>query len=148
MHDNPGMNTCKFYMLATYDLLRLLQGSFGPFAQSRNKSPKMASRGLSALGVKKSKKSQKSPKVKSQKTVNIEPECTAVAAKPLQMRMRILTRPENSLANFNHQISNKKLRIKCCPKNLLRLFFENNLARQILTSKIKNSLARLFLRLF
>ena len=43
-----------------------------------------------------------------------EPECTAVAATWLRMRMRILTRPENSLANFRHQISNKKLRIRCC----------------------------------
>ena len=33
--------------------------------------------------------------------------CTAVVAMPL--RMRILTRPENLLANFRHQISNKKL---------------------------------------
>ena len=42
------------------------------------------------------------------------PECTAVAAIQLRMRMRILTRPENSLANFSHQISNKKLRVKHC----------------------------------
>ena len=34
------------------------------------------------------------------------------------------------------------------PKNLLRLFFRNNLARQKITSKNKNNLARLFLRLF
>ena len=34
-------------------------------------------------------------------------ERTAVAAIQLRMRMRILTRPENSLANFNHQITNK-----------------------------------------
>ena len=39
-------------------------------------------------------------------------ECTAVAAIRLRMRMRILTRPENSLANFRHQISNKKLRMR------------------------------------
>ena len=41
-------------------------------------------------------------------------ECTAVAAIPLRMRMRILTRPENSLANFCHQISNEKLRTERC----------------------------------
>ena len=29
------------------------------------------------------------------------------------MRMRILMRPENSLANFSHQVSNQKLQIKC-----------------------------------
>ena len=40
-------------------------------------------------------------------------ECTVVAAIQLRMRMRILTRPDNSLANFGHQISNKKLRIEC-----------------------------------
>ena len=34
------------------------------------------------------------------------------------------------------------------PKNLLRLFFRNNLARQEITSKNKNNLARLFLCLF
>ena len=34
-------------------------------------------------------------------------ECTAVAAIQLRMRMRSLTRPENLLANFSHQISNK-----------------------------------------
>ena len=45
-----------------------------------------------------------------------KPECTAVAAMRLRMRMRmrILTRPRNSLANFRHQISNKKLRIRRC----------------------------------
>ena len=42
------------------------------------------------------------------------PECTAVAAMQLRMRMRILTRPENSLANFGRQISKGKLRIKRC----------------------------------
>ena len=41
-------------------------------------------------------------------------ECTAVAAIQLRMRMRILTRPENSLANFSHQTSKKKLRIRRC----------------------------------
>ena len=41
-------------------------------------------------------------------------ECTAVAAIQLRMRMRILTRPANSLANFSHQITNKKLQIKRC----------------------------------
>ena len=41
-------------------------------------------------------------------------ERTAVVAIQLRMRMRILTRPENSLVNFNHQITNKKLRIKRC----------------------------------
>ena len=41
-------------------------------------------------------------------------ECTAVAAIRLRMRMRILTRPENSLANFGRQISKRKLRIKRC----------------------------------
>ena len=40
-------------------------------------------------------------------------ECTAVAA--IQLRMRILTRPKNKLlANFRHQISNKRLRIQRC----------------------------------
>ena len=34
------------------------------------------------------------------------------------------------------------------PKNLLRLFFRNNLARQKITSENKNNLARLFLCLF
>ena len=34
------------------------------------------------------------------------------------------------------------------PKNLLRLFFRNNLARQKITSKNKNNLARLFVCLF
>ena len=34
-------------------------------------------------------------------------ECTAVTAIQLRMRMRILTRPENSLANFNHQTTTK-----------------------------------------
>ena len=34
-------------------------------------------------------------------------ECTAVAAIQLRMRIRILTHPENSLANFCHQISKK-----------------------------------------
>ena len=38
------------------------------------------------------------------------PECTAVAAIRLRMRMRILTHPENSLAAS--EISEKKLRIK------------------------------------
>ena len=42
------------------------------------------------------------------------PECTAVSAIQLRMRMRILTRPENSLANLSHQISNIELRIKRC----------------------------------
>ena len=41
-------------------------------------------------------------------------ECTAVAAIQLRMRMRILTRPEDSLAKFSRQISKKKLRIKRC----------------------------------
>ena len=41
-------------------------------------------------------------------------ECTAVAAMRLRMRMRILTRPENSLANFGHQLSIIKLRIGRC----------------------------------
>ena len=41
-------------------------------------------------------------------------ECTAVAAIQLRLRMRILTCPENSLANFSDQIPNKKLQIKCC----------------------------------
>ena len=56
---------------------------------------------------------------------------TAVAAIHLQMRMRILTRPENSLAKFNHQISNKKLRIKRCEgirlrmRMFLRMKYEN-----------------------
>ena len=34
-------------------------------------------------------------------------ECAAVAAIQLRMRMRILTRPENSLATFNHQTQRK-----------------------------------------
>ena len=38
-------------------------------------------------------------------------QCTAVAAIRLRMRMRILTCPENSLANFGHEISKGKLRI-------------------------------------
>ena len=44
------------------------------------------------------------------------PECIAVAAMQLRMRMRILTGPEkfNSLAYSSHQISNKKLRIMRC----------------------------------
>ena len=37
-------------------------------------------------------------------------ECTTVAV--TRLRMRILTRPKNSLANFLHQIQNKKLRIR------------------------------------
>ena len=41
-------------------------------------------------------------------------ERTAVAAIQLRMRMQILTRPENSLANFCHQISKKRLQIKRC----------------------------------
>ena len=42
-------------------------------------------------------------------------EYAAVAcAIQLRMRMRILTRPENSLANFGHQFWNNKLRSKCC----------------------------------
>ena len=47
------------------------------------------------------------------------------------MRMQILTRPENSLANFNHQIPNKKLQIKRCEgirwrmRMLLRMKCEN-----------------------
>ena len=41
-------------------------------------------------------------------------ECTAVAAIRLRMRMRIMTHPENSLANLRHQISNEKLRIRRC----------------------------------
>ena len=41
-------------------------------------------------------------------------ERTAVAAMQLRMRMRILTRPENLLANFGLQISDKKLRIQRC----------------------------------
>ena len=40
-----------------------------------------------------------------------KPECTVVAAMQLRIRMRILMRPDNSLATFSHQISNKKLRI-------------------------------------
>ena len=44
------------------------------------------------------------------------PECTVVAAIQLRMRMRILTRPEHSLANFNHQTSKKKLRIQRCER--------------------------------
>ena len=43
------------------------------------------------------------------KGIYLHPECTAVAAIQLRMRMRILT--GNSLANFSHQISNKQLRI-------------------------------------
>ena len=46
-------------------------------------------------------------------------ECTAVTAIQLRMRMRILTRPENSLANFNHQISKKELQIQRCEGNSL-----------------------------
>ena len=42
------------------------------------------------------------------------PECTAIAAIRLRMRMRILTRPDNALVYLSHQISNKKLRIKRC----------------------------------
>ena len=41
-------------------------------------------------------------------------ECTVVAAIQLRMRMRILMRPKNSIANFSHQISHEKLRIKRC----------------------------------
>ena len=41
-------------------------------------------------------------------------ECTAVAAIQLRMRMRILTRSDNSLATFGRQISNEKLRMKRC----------------------------------
>ena len=44
-------------------------------------------------------------------------ECTAVAAIWLRMRMRILARPENALANCWHEISKKKLRIKLCELN-------------------------------
>ena len=46
--------------------------------------------------------------------VKSESECSAIAAIRLRMRMRILTRPENSLANFRREISNKKLRIWRC----------------------------------
>ena len=35
----------------------------------------------------------------------------------MRMRMRILTRPETSQANFRHRISNKKLRIICVAKD-------------------------------
>ena len=41
-------------------------------------------------------------------------ERTAVAAIQLRVRMRILMRPENSLANLSRQISNIKLQIKLC----------------------------------
>ena len=44
----------------------------------------------------------------------VQAECAAVAAIRLRMRMRLLTRPENSLANFGHQILRKKLRITRC----------------------------------
>ena len=42
-----------------------------------------------------------------------------IAAIRLPMRMRILMRPENLLANFGHKISKKKLRIKLCELKLL-----------------------------
>ena len=42
------------------------------------------------------------------------PECTAVAAIQLRMRMRILTRPENLLAILSHKTSKKKSRIRPC----------------------------------
>ena len=48
-----------------------------------------------------------------------KPECTAVAAIQLRMRMRILTRPENSLANYNHQITNKKAANEALRRNSL-----------------------------
>ena len=47
-------------------------------------------------------------------SLNVGAECTAVAAIQLQMRMRILTHPENSLANLIHLISKQKLRNKRC----------------------------------
>ena len=49
------------------------------------------------------------------------PECTAVAAIRLRMQMRILMRPENSLANCGHQISHKKLRIERCQGSRQRM---------------------------
>ena len=50
-------------------------------------------------------------------------ECTAVAAIWLRMRMRLLVQPENPLANFSHQISNKKLRanLRCLRQNSLAI---------------------------
>ena len=54
------------------------------------------------------------PSKLSKKLTIATTECTAVAAIRLRMRMRILTRPENSLANFGHQVPKKKLRIKRC----------------------------------
>ena len=41
-----------------------------------------------------------------------DPECTAVAAIQLGMRMRILTRPENLLANFPSEFSPPNLKQK------------------------------------
>ena len=48
-------------------------------------------------------------------------ECTAVAAIQLRMRMQILPRPENPLANFRHQISNKKMRNQVLRRHSLAL---------------------------
>ena len=50
----------------------------------------------------------------SYQSLSSHADCIAVATIRLRMRMRILTRPENSLANLRHQLSQKKLRIKHC----------------------------------
>ena len=72
-------------------------------------------------------------------------ECTAVAAIQLRMQMWILTRPENSLANFGHQISNKKLRIELRRNALANANgFANEIAK--MSSSLRKSLANGSLR--
>ena len=80
-------------------------------------------------------------KVSKKSREQSDTECTAVAAIRLRMGMRILTRPENSLANFSHQISEKKLRIRRCEgiRNANANGFANEIAK-ISFSHCANSL--------
>ena len=52
--------------------------------------------------------------------------------------MRILTHPENLLANFNHQITNKKLQIKRCEeiRSRLRMFLRMKCENFVLAAEI------------
>ena len=54
------------------------------------------------------------------------------------MRMRILTRPENSLAYFNHQTSKKKLRIQRCEgiRSRMRMFLRMKCENFVLAAEI------------
>ena len=67
------------------------------------------------------------------------PDGTTVAAIWLRMlRMRILTRPEDSLANFGRQISNKKLRIKRCEeiRKRMRMVLRTKRQKIVLAAEI------------